>query len=457
MKKIISIFLVLSMLLALCGCAVQKAPESNRTDKQSTPSDNVTTKAPEEDRNTLSSNATESHTESNQPQSGTQTGNNTTVPLKPTAQMPTVIYQKINYDNAGYGNKASIDAVNISSNMLYITYTILEHNGGGYNVFATDALFYDNANNLIRIGQVMYATNINSAIGQQFISQTAIPKGTEKIVINSATKDTVPLISANHGTSNITLSIPEVCYDNKNYGNRVTINSYNIYDNQIFITYTPDYFYGGGYNVFAADAVFYNANGAILKMSQLLYAQHLDTTLGIACYDYTFIPDGTAKIEIRSGAAPATGGNGNSGSSNNPGNSEPTTPSQPENLWTKSDATTLDNYVKNAVSSLNNAKSAYSSGRVYYPVANQYGLQAAGYIEKAIELLKKEPPVNISDGTTLLSHFETVYIRLTKMNGITVTMDNVDQYADTIWDVCYNGATDVAALRIYTAKLLSQF
>lgn len=456
MRKIISVFLVLCMLLTLCGCAVQKAPESNRTNKETTTPDEATDKSDAES-NTLSTKATESNTGNKKPQSGTQTGNNSTVAQKPTVQMPTVIYQKINCDKSGYSNKASIDAVNINGNMLYITYTILEHNGGGYDNFATDAVFYDDDNNILRILQVMYTTDINTFIGQQFVDDVAIPKGTAKILINSATENTVPLVSANHGNPNITLIVPEVCYDKNNYGNRVTIHSYNVYDNQFFIAYTPDHYYGGGYTSFAAQALFYNANGAIIKTSQLLYATNLGKALHYPCFSYVHIPEGTVKIEIRSGAAPATGGNGNSGSSENTGNTQPSTPSQPENLWTKAEATTLDNYVKNAVSCLNNAQSAYSSGRVYYPVANQYGLQAAGYIEKAIELLKKEPPVNLSDGTTLLSHFETVYTQLTKMKGISVTMDNADQYADTIWEVCYNGATDVAALRIYTAKLLSQF
>ena len=94
---------------------------------------------------------------------------------------------------------------------------------------------------------------------------------------------------------------------------------------------------------------------------------------------------------------------------------------------------------------------------MYYPVASQYCRYAADYIGKAVELLKKEPAVTLSDGTTLLSHFEDAYPQLAKLDGISITTENADQYADAIWDIAYNGSTKVATLKILSAKLLSQF
>lgn len=442
MRKIFSVLLALSVLLTICGCAVQAPPDSE-----------YSSNAPVPTGSTESGNKQQAAIHPSGNQSQAENAPNST--QKPVTQPPAVLYQKINYDNSGHQNKAAIDEVSINGNFLYITYTILEHTGGTYDNFATDAVYYDDNNNILRILQVMYTTDIDTFIGQQFVDQVAIPDGTTKILINSASKDTTPLVSADHGNSDFTLIIPEVCYDRNDYGNRVTINSYNIYDGKIFIVYTPDRYYGGGYTSFSANALFYNANGAIIKTSQLLYAQRLQNTLGLTHYRYTHIPDGTVKIEIRSGAAP-TDNSGNTGNTDTP-ETTPTTPSQPENRWTKAEATTLDNYVQNAVSYLKNAQSAYNSGRMYYPVASQYCRYAADYIGKAVELLKKEPAVTLSDGTTLLSHFEDAYPQLAKLDGISITTENADQYADAIWDIAYNGSTKVATLKILSAKLLSQF
>ena len=137
--------------------------------------------------------------------------------------------------------------------------------------------------------------------------------------------------------------------------------------------------------------------------------------------------------------------------------SNPDSGELPSGAWNYSDAVKLDNYVNNAIDYLDQAKTAYNQGQLYYTLANSYGLLAAQQINDAINFLKTMSEITFTDGSTMLERFETAYAVIGQMVGITVTTDNVNQYTDTIRDVCYDGAFEASLLRVSTTKLLSAF
>lgn len=470
MKKITTIILTLCVLLSLVGCS--SSPDNYSSyyeddyyydDENQVVYDDITIEQGGSTTNNSTSNnnnvnnSTNSHNNTNNTASnnsnknnGNTQNNNVNIEL---------IYQKENRDRNLYDNWVRIDKIETSNGRLFISYTATKYNGDGYNAFATQAIFYDANNNILDIKQVMYISNLsNSVIGKSFVDDTYIPDGTRKILINSGTTATKPLISTNHGNPNIKINIPSICFDKNNYGNSVVVNSYNVYDGQIFTTYTPKDYYGGGYTAHAVEMVFYNSSGSIIDTKQSLYVGNFDVAIGCTYFDYTYIPDGTASIGIQMGAP-------SSGSSSNNSNNESTTSSTPsqstssedDGKWSYSDAKKLDEYIKKAADALTNAKNNYSKGSAFKVLAASYVNTADGYIESAITLIESKSDITLNDGSTLLGKCKDAHEFLSQLDGVTLNTDNIDEHSETVRQMCYQGAVDVGSIRILTSKLLLEF
>lgn len=472
MKKITTIFLTLCVLLSLVGCTSSSDNYSSYyeddyyyDDENQVVYDDITIEQGGSTQNNTNSSVANDNTNSptnnnasnknNSPTSNKNNGNiqNNNVNIE-------LIYQKENRDKNLYDNWVRIDKIETSNGRLFISYTATKYNGDGYNAFATQAIFYDANNNILDITQVMYISNLsNSVIGKSFVDDTYIPDGTRKILINSGTTATKPLISTNHGNPNIKINIPSICFDKNNYGNSVVVNSYNVYDGKIFTTYTPKDYYGGGYTAHAVEMVFYNSSGSIIDTKQSLYVGNFDVAIGCTCFDDTYIPDGTASIGIQMGAP-------SSGSSSNNSNNESTTSSTPsqstpsesnDKKWSYSDAKKLDGYIEKAAEALESAKTNCSKGSAFKVLAANYVNTADGYIESAITLIESKSDITFNDGSTLLEECKDVHEFLSQLDGITLNTDNIDEHSETVQQMAYQGAVDVAIIRMLTSKLLLEF
>lgn len=167
----------------------------------------------------------------------------------------------------------------------------------------------------------------------------------------------------------------------------------------------------------------------------------------------------TYKADLSSSNPNASGTGSNTGSNSGSVSSTPTpsTPSGDNTKWTYSDAKTLDGYIEKAVAALKNAQTNFSKGSAFKALAASYVNTADGYIESAIALIESKSDITLSDGSTLLGKCKDAHTYLSQLDGITINMDNVEQHSETIRQMCYQGAVNVASIRILTSKLLLEF
>ncbi len=371
-----------------------------------------------------------------------------------------VSYQKINYDNKGYRNSAEIVKIDINKDKMFITFKILEHNGDGYDNFATDAVFYDANDNIIDVRQVMYATNIGTAIGNNYVDDFYIPEGTKNVLINSGTKNIEYKVSKNHGTSNVKFDIPEICYDDNGYGNAVEVKSYNVHENKMFLTYAAKNYYGGGYNSFATQMVFYNMSGSIIDTRQVMYVGQLDaSSIGMVYFDDFYLPEGTARVEVKENKPnPATTTTTTlAATTTTTSTLAATTTTKDNTKWSYSEAKQLDTYIEYAESQLKTATQNSNKGGAYLGVAiNSVGF-ADDWIEKAIALIESKSDITMTNGSSLFAMCKEAHEILSQFDDVTVTMDYINENKNDIVDTCLDGQLKVSLIRIVTSKLLLEF
>lgn len=101
-------------------------------------------------------------------------------------------------------------------------------------------------------------------------------------------------------STKITIKYKKTIQDKNHYANKARIDSVNVSDGKVFISFAVTEHYGGGYDSFATDIIFYDSNNNILDVKQAMYVSNIGNQLGATKTDYSYIPDGTKTILIAS-------------------------------------------------------------------------------------------------------------------------------------------------------------
>jgi hypothetical protein len=133
--------------------------------------------------------------------------------------------------------------------------------------------------------------------------------------------------------------------------------------------------------------------------------------------------------------------------------------------YSYSDAYSMNQYAAQATSYANKGleyvvkgmKASSSMKFTYYKLAQNYAGYAAAYEKKVIDILSTHVELTCTDGETVLYKAQTAYDLLNELSNITLTADNVSDYASTIRSNLSSGGTYCLAVQKATVELLGAF
>ena len=258
----------------------------------------------------------------------------------------------------------------------------------------------------------------------------------------------------------VKVSIPSTLGESGDEGNRVKILSYQFYDEdylyyQMHIEFQfvqiknhrtnwGEYFY------------YYDSDGNILDKGYL-YADNI--AVGKIYKDDTLIPRGTAYIEFRE--YPEIGSNPN-----------PSIPDVPDtdpsdsNKWTYTDATNLNNYLKNASSAISTAVD-YSekavkndnptTASIYLGMALTDMENAYSYLEAAENLALSRADLTTTGGSSLLLEIQAAMASFENYKNYEITSDNAIELRQEIYNMSVDAQVQISSPYTLSVKLLEAF